>query len=156
MENVLVRTSTPRTDLPGRSRLYSLAPIVVGTPMVECLTSYINRLAWKYRVSPRVLVAQEIVPHLTGSHHLRSSKHNQSGSFCRRPAMSINGAGEIAVDWADTLMRLTMRPSLQNLTLLSWKGELSTHGLLRRLPVWCSACYHEWKQKGLPIYQPLL
>ncbi|MGH7866752.1 MAG: hypothetical protein ACREP9_03730 [Candidatus Dormibacteraceae bacterium] len=51
--------------LPQRSRLYSLAPRGVGTIEAECLTSYLNRLAWKYRVSPRVLIAQELVPQLT-------------------------------------------------------------------------------------------
>ena len=27
---------------------------------------------------------------------------------------------------------------------------------LRTLPAWCPACYTEWKQQGLPLYQPLL
>src|SRR5437764_382700 len=48
-------------DEPPRSRLYSLVPEGIGTPLIESLTSYINRLAWSYRVSPRILVAQEII-----------------------------------------------------------------------------------------------
>ena len=51
-------------QIPPRSRLYCLSPLGVGTLWTESLTSYINRLAWTYRVSPRVLVAQEVVPQL--------------------------------------------------------------------------------------------
>ena len=36
----------------------------MGTVETESLTSYIQRLAWAYRVNPRVLVAEVILPHL--------------------------------------------------------------------------------------------
>src|SRR5260370_21358033 len=51
--------------IPPRSRLYCLAPLAVGTPWAESLSSYINRLSWAYRVSPRVLVAQQVIPQLS-------------------------------------------------------------------------------------------
>jgi hypothetical protein len=47
---------------PPRSRLYGLVPEGIDTPFIESLTSYINRLARSYCVSPRILVAQEIIP----------------------------------------------------------------------------------------------
>jgi transcriptional regulator with XRE-family HTH domain len=143
------------TDELLRSKLYSLAPAGIGTPWIECLTSYVNRLAWMYRVEPRVLVAQEIVPHLNGSYHFRSSL-SLLGAFCRSEAMSINGAGGSAIDWSDTLERLTMRMDLRDLTLRAWAGDIPSQGLLRAAPSWCPVCYHEWQEKGLPIYQPLL
>ena len=37
----------------------------MGTVEIESLTSYIQRLAWAYRVNPRVLVAEVIFPHLS-------------------------------------------------------------------------------------------
>jgi len=43
--------------LPPRSRLYSLAPIGVGTAFVEGLTSYVSRLAAAHSVSVGDLVA---------------------------------------------------------------------------------------------------
>ena len=59
--------------VPPRSRLYGLVPREVGTIWVESLTSYLNRLGWRHGISPRALVAQEIVPHLSNDyplHHL--------------------------------------------------------------------------------------
>jgi transcriptional regulator with XRE-family HTH domain len=140
---------------PPRSRLYSLVPAGIGTPLIESLTSYINRLAWTYRVGPRILIAQEIMPHLGKSYHFQSSS-SLLGAFCRSEAMSINSAGEGTLDWSGTLERLTMRGDLQDLTLCQWAGKIPPQGLLRAAPAWCPTCYHEWWEKGLPIYQPLL
>ena len=108
----------PGVDVPSRRRLYSLAPISRGTLREESLTSYINRLAWGYRIGPRVLIAQEIIPNLTGSYHFQSS-FVLLGAFCRSEAMSMNGSGATALDWASTLERLTMRAKLRDLTLCS-------------------------------------
>jgi len=41
--------------LPRPTRLYSLAPIGVGTPMVESLTGYVVRLAEAHCVSAGLL-----------------------------------------------------------------------------------------------------
>lgn len=138
-----------------RSRLYNLIPVETETPWIESLTSFINRLAWKYRIAPRILVAQEIVPHLSKSYYFQSSPH-LLGAFCRSQAMSINGAGEVTLDWSDTLTRLTMRKKLRDLTLGAWAGEIPSKGLLRVAPAWCPVCYSEWQEEGYPIYQPLL
>jgi transcriptional regulator with XRE-family HTH domain len=153
MENVLVRTSTPRTDLPARSRLYSLAPIGVGTLMGECLTSYVNRLAWMYRIGPHILATQEIIPKLASPHRLPPSNlsHNVPSD-----AMRINGAGEVAVDWSATLERLTMRTDLRYLNAHLWASGLPTRAFVRVTPVWCPVCYQEWHEDDFPIYQPLL
>lgn len=143
------------TEMPPRSRLYCLAPLEVGTSEVECLTSYITRLAWTYRVSPRVLVVQEIVP------KLRKVKRSHStvvklGTYCRRTAMTINGAGEAARDWTETLEQLTMRGDLRNLTLQLWANGFPPRWLLRSSPAWCPICYQEWLEHERPLYQPLL
>ncbi|HEY6407985.1 MAG TPA: TniQ family protein, partial [Ktedonobacteraceae bacterium] len=141
--------------MPSRSRLYCLAPVGKGTSSVESLTSYIHRLAWTYRVTPRTLVRLEVVPHLTGPHQLRSSPH-RLGSFGRGTSMSVNGTGEIAVDWSDTLGQLTMRSDLRNLTLHPWASGLPAFGLLRAHPAWCPVCYHAWQEQAFPLYQPLV
>ncbi len=144
-----------QVEMPPRSRLHNLAPLGIGTAFIECLTSYINRLAWMYRVGPRVLVAEMIVPHLKGSHYIRSSLYHLAG-FCRRNAMNVNGTGEVSLDWSDTLGQLTMRSDLQTLTGNLWASNLPTRGFLRATPAWCSTCIHEWRESGLPIYQPLV
>src|SRR5436305_2454272 len=46
--------------IPSRSRLYHLEPIGIGTPYVESLTSYINRLARAHCVLSGKLIAQEV------------------------------------------------------------------------------------------------
>jgi transcriptional regulator with XRE-family HTH domain len=155
MENVLVRTSAPRTDLPARSRLYGLAPEGVGTPVVECLTSYINRLAWLYRISPRILVAEEIIPHLSKSYYFQSSPRDLS-AFCHQEAIGINSFGETPVDWSATIEGLTQLDGLQKLTLGKWASGIPSRHLFRVAPAWCSACYTDWQEKKLPIYQPLI
>jgi hypothetical protein len=140
--------------LASRSRLYPLAPQGKGTPLIESLSSYINRLAWIYGVNPRILVTQEIFPNLCRSHHTRTSP-GRLGNFCQEDVKTINGIGEAAADWSQTLERLTMRSDLQSLTLNEWASGFSPFGLLNPSPRWCPICYYEWREKGLPIYQPL-
>src|SRR5690348_5275653 len=82
-------------EMPPRSKLYCLAPLRMGTVEIESLTSYIQRLAWAYRVNPRVLVAEVILPHLSNKSY---PDPGHLGSFSRTRSMSINGAGEVARD----------------------------------------------------------
>src|SRR3982074_3360598 len=49
---------------PPRSRLYSLEPIGIGTPEVESLSSYLNRLAQAHCVTVSALIAHELLPHI--------------------------------------------------------------------------------------------
>ncbi len=142
-----------RYDIPPRSRLYPLAPLGAGSPFIESLTSYINRLAWTYRINPRLLVAQEIIPNLGGSFRFPL---RQLGPFSLFAAMSLNGIGEIPVDWSATLERLTTRSDLRFLNVHLWASELPARGLMRETPAWCSMCYQEWRNFDLPIYQPLV
>jgi TniQ len=142
-------------EMPSRSRLYCLTPLEMGTSEVESLTSYIHRLAWAYRVNPRVLVSQEILPHLSKEHYVQADP-GSLGSFSRTRSMSINGVGKVARDWAETLERLTMRSDLRFLTLRPWANGLPAWGLLRNAPQWCPVCYDEWREQKQPMYQPLL
>ena len=138
-------------DIPARSKLYGLAPCGLGTVWTESLTSYLSRLARHHHVPPRHLVAQEIVPHL-GQGYSR----NHLSVFSWSTAMSVNGNGPLAQEWSSILEGLTKRPDLHSLTLQWWVGDLPPHKLLREKPAWCPACYAEWKEQGMPIYEPLL
>jgi len=139
------------SEIPPRSRLYDLVPCALGTMFQESLTSYLNRLGWRHHVSPRDLVAQEIVPSL--SHEYPKL---QLAAFSRGPGMQINGTGSVAQEWTTFLEQLTMRFDLHVLTLDFWIGDLSSRGHLRQVPAWCPTCYTEWAEQGLPLYQPLL
>ncbi len=138
-------------DIPARSKLYGLVPCGLGPVWSESLTSYLNRLAWHHHVSPQHLVAQEIVPHLSQGY---SRQH--LSVFSWSTAMSVNGNGPLAREWASILEGLTKRSDLHFLTLQWWVGDLPPHKLLREKPAWCPACYAEWKDQGMPIYEPLL
>src|SRR5258708_33222502 len=83
-----VRQHRVMIEMPPRSKLYCLAPLGVGTVEVESLTSYIQRLAWAYRVNPRVLVAEVILPHLSNMNY---SDRAHLGRSSRTRSMSING-----------------------------------------------------------------
>jgi DNA-binding phage protein len=154
--SVRVRRQPSRESLnvPARSRLYGIEPREAGTLWAESLTSYTNRLGWVHQVPPKVLVAQELVPYL-GREYLHGS--GNLGACCRGGwFMHVNGNGSLARDWLSILERLTTRSDLYTLTSHLWMGNLSSRGHLRAIPAWCPVCYAEWKEQGVPIYQPLL
>jgi transcriptional regulator with XRE-family HTH domain len=138
-------------DVPTRSRLYGLATREAGTLWTECLTSYLNRLGWRHGISPQRLFAQEIAPHLSNDYPLR-----QMGAFSWKGAATLNGNGSLALECATVLEGLTTRADLHQLTWQWWVGALQTQHHLRERPAWCSACYEEWREQGLPLYEPLV
>ncbi len=140
-----------RHDFPPRSKLYGLVPCGLGTVWYESLTSYLNRLARHHHVPAQHLVAQEIVPHLSHGY-----SRQQVAVFSWSSAMSVNGNGPLAREWASILEDLTRRSDLHFLTLQWWVGDLLPRKLLRKNPAWCPACYAEWKDQEMPIYEPLI
>lgn len=135
-----------------RSRLYSLAPIGVGTSSTEGLLSYIIRLAGAHSVSPRRLIMDEftkICPEI--------ARYRRHGLFFETNARSINGLhrySELFVDIIETLCGLS---AARDLTLLSLKALLPFNGagLITPSPQWCSTCYAEMLESRKEIYQPL-
>lgn len=139
------------TDLPPRSRLYSIEPIAPESVWQESLSSYLNRLANRHHVPPRALATQEIVPHLSNDYFQR-----QFGTVSRTTATGINGNGELAREWSAILEQLTGRSDVCRLTTRWWLGDLTSGKYLRKKPAWCPVCYSEWRNQAGPIYQPLL
>lgn len=139
----------------AQSRLYSLVPRELSTIWRECLTGYINRLGWTHHVSPRALLVQEVVPLITDAQWPYSSAHMMH-VFGAANAMSLNGGGPLSQEWSGLLGQLTRRSDLHLLIAPWWIGDLSSRRLLRATPAWCPACLSEWREKGEPIYQPLL
>src|SRR5947209_19355960 len=88
--------------LPARSRLARLKPIGIGTQEVECLTSYIARLAAEHCVSPRKLLYKEVLAPagMNTVHYAASSELSAS---------LINGMGHLAGLTVDALEQLTIR-----------------------------------------------
>ncbi|MDT7542419.1 MAG: hypothetical protein QOE33_2323 [Acidobacteriota bacterium] len=140
---------TTAPALPLRSRLFRLEPIGIGSSSVECLTSYISRLAAEHCVSPRKLFYREILASAGSAivHYSTTTKIS---------IRLINGMGRLADLTAGTVERLTLCNDLQYMTALSWKDVLSNHLLFRARKAWCPICYEEWRNEGRLIYDPLI
>ena len=143
-------------EIPARSRLYYLKPFGVGTPNVESITSYLQRLANEHCVTTGKLIITEIAQHGGGRSltHKVESISQILGIDQRRTA--LNGTGLMAANLIHALEVLTLRQDLRFLTLLFWEQVLSVRSLLRRFRAWCPTCYEQWHRTNQIIYEPLL
>ena len=141
-------------DIPPRSRLYSLTPLGLNSPLVESLTSYICRLAYEHHLEVGTLIQYNIAP-ILGKRYIADDNSRSISSFLRY-AGPINGNGIMASDWVGALGALTLRPDLAFLTLLVGTDALSQHDLLQPVRQWCPKCYDAWRRQGTIIYEPLL
>ena len=85
--------------LPRPTRLYSLAPIGVGTPMVESLTGYVVRLAEAHCVSAGLLYWKEIKS-LAGKGNIFTFRVTNGNGYSTH---TINGLGAPAADFVRVL-----------------------------------------------------
>ena len=109
---------------PPRSRLYSLEPIGIGTPEVESLSSYLNRLAQAHCVTVTTLIAHELLPHVgtpapARAHRAAPPSHGGLRGLGQPLARRIYGLGRTAATWVNGLEVVTGRCDLRFLTLLS-------------------------------------
>ena len=130
----------PRPMRP-RSRLYAPAPEGIGTAFVESLSGYVIRLAEAHAVSTADLVHREL-----------SRRTSPPLVFYSH---GINGLGERATRWVETLESITCRSDLRYLTLLPLKELLPNRLLLRTRRAWCPECYQGMAVRGT-VYEPLL
>lgn len=149
-EEEMLLSSTP-------CQLYSLAPLGIGTPLVESLTSYISRLAAAHSVLPRTLVTKMILPRLKKSHLYNDGYpvYDHLTTFWKHSSV-LNGASGTTGDWVQTLEQLTQRYDLHFLTFLSFANTISCRNLMRSTQSWCPLCYAEWKATKQIVYLPLL
>lgn len=129
----------------ARSRLYSLAPLGIGTMFVESLSGYVERLAAAHAVSVGSLVGKEI-----------SSLVNPDGINLGLVSYAINGVGGSAKRWVQALETLTSRPDLRYLTLLPFERLFPQPFLFRRDRAWCPLCYELMVTQDGPVYEQLL
>lgn len=137
---------------PRRSRLFSLAPIGVGTIHQEALSSYMVRLARAHSVSPSDLCNRELLP-------ITDIKMGRTmANFAMKDAKTLNGLNKYATEATRGFQQLTGRNDLENCTLLPWKDILDPRavGLLHPHPRWCPACFIDWRAKSVEPYWPLL
>jgi hypothetical protein len=140
--------------LPPRSQLYALEPIGIGTSQVECLTSYIIRLAATHRLETGVLLRKILIPTLNKPSLWKNNRANMGALLSE--ANALNGVGNQASEWVELLELMTGRAGLQALTLLRWANVLPAKDLLRQTRAWCPACYATWREQHHAIYDLLL
>lgn len=140
--------------IPPRSRLYHLAPIGIGTPRVESLTSYISRLAQAHSVTTGTLVTRDIS--YTIEHGEPPTDLCAEYTSTKRAGEGVNSLTPTSREWLDALSRLTLRRDLLSLTMLRWEGLLPPVGLMRERKAWCPACYQEAEDANDEQYDQLL
>ena len=144
--------------LTSRSYLYSLPPIGGGGPLVESLTSYIQRLAEAHAVETGALVNHELrlrVPFAKGKRSGQVPTSRLPNPFYLE-AYRLNGTGDRVRLWVSMLEELTQVRRLDLLTALPWADVIDCRHLLRTNRAWCSSCYEGWRSSGRPVYEPLL
>src|SRR5258708_21478685 len=140
---------------PPRSYLYCLKPIGIGPACVECLTSYLSRLAQEHLVHPRRLIIEELFP-IFERVCLPSGHGNNNLTAFWKDSATLNSTNLTTRDWVQALEKLTLRSDLRYLTMLTWSDVLSPRYLLRHAKSWCAFCYREWCERGFQMYEPLV
>ncbi|MCU5520067.1 TniQ family protein [Bacillus cereus] len=142
------------------SYFYPIKPINIGTPMVECLNSYLKRLADAHNVKLRTLVSHIIFLH--PEKHNLLSKEPQQGSFINQVSyhgMARNTYYSMAKNTsiiAESLELLTLQKGFKYMTMLTWKEVIHSRELYKSYKKWCPQCLDEWKQDNEEIYEPYI
>ncbi|PYV37001.1 MAG: hypothetical protein DMG06_29225, partial [Acidobacteria bacterium] len=150
---------TPPIPAPP-SRLYSLAPVNLGTADSESLTSYIARLAQAHHVTVAALFGLEIAP-LVDRNYFNNKTRGSGilrvlGSPFHDLARAMNGIGRTATDLTRAVEALTLRSDIRLLTMKPWANVFAQCRLLRLTHAACFSCYEEWRIQGKVISDPLL
>src|SRR6266568_1821109 len=156
-------------SIPPRSRLYRLEPIGVGTSSVECLASYIARLAEAHCVTLKALMMHEIFPSqgldFTEPHHYRhlSTFCEQNSSYLNdrddfeRQCWIAERVGELLAAARDLRVVTTKE---QIATMLSLCVDQYAQGnvsvLARKMNVSPSCLWNYLHKDGLPFFDFLI
>jgi hypothetical protein len=138
-------------DFPRRTPLYPLIPIGSGTPIVECLSGYISRLAWEHSV----LVSDFLdVPCLAEVGNRNADRRTRRRLF-HASSFMIDGSSTHTHKWISALEAATGITSFRDHTILPYI-ELSSSSWLRDWEAWCPQCLRDWHLRRSTIYKPLL
>jgi len=126
----------PFPPIEGRTPLFGLPPIGLGTPDCESLSSYVIRLAREHSLPPRRFISRIVLGGAGQGTPLCDAK------FFRQYAATVNGLGQYAERFVDALGQATGRGDLASLTMLPWKDLLAPNGapLTHATRRWCAAC----------------
>jgi hypothetical protein len=146
-----LRSEEPQ--VPPRSRLYSLAPIGLGTGEVESATSYLARLAIAHCVSTWSMLKREIAPRLFDPD---ANLRNRLSELLAAMGSAFNGENDTSKKLTALLSLLTGRDDLGWTTMGFCHEFVGPRFLVRVKQAWCGPCLSERKGNGSEIYYPLL
>ncbi|WP_277929012.1 TniQ family protein [Bacillus cereus group sp. BfR-BA-01523] len=126
----------------------------VGSPYMECLTSYLIRLSEVHKIYPSSLLSYIVAPVLDKEFLINSVK--RGGNRFYDGARTINTFEQNAVDMVTVLENLTGVQHLDQLTLMGLKEVIPSRYLLKVHLSWCPSCYEEQMNNEESYYNPLL
>jgi AraC-like DNA-binding protein len=129
---------------PSASVLYPLAPVGVGTPFVESLTSYLKRLAQAHHLKVVDLVT------FCGTQAEADVLPSTLQKLSR-----IDGMTESGAVWSALLRDLTCQDSMACLSMNYWRLLLNPYRLLRQCHAWCPLCFTDAVRHETLLYEPL-
>lgn len=155
MNKIVVTDEENGVTFSKRSILYGLEPLGRGTAQVECLSSYICRLAYTHNVTVGSLFKVYIYPRMKTYPFLKKSCSKSHMKLLE--GSMVNGTGNIAGDLIDIIELLTSREDLNEISLLNWTSILNKSvGIINPKKRWCPNCFNDWSRDKKPIYEPLL
>jgi hypothetical protein len=139
--------------LTGRrpSPLGGLQPIGLGTPLVESLASYFLRLGAQCHLLPR-----DLARYMVGAAGLDTSSYGAYTQVVSRGRSTMNGPDDAAEKWAGVLSTLTGQTDLELMTMVPWRGRVSSRGLMSPVRRFCSSCFWDWQEADEPVRELLL
>lgn len=133
--------SPRRPSADGEPRFPGVEPSGLGTPYIESLTGYLQRLANEYVVPPARLFHDEVVPAVR-EHGLWTGK---PADLLHRQSRGMDGAERVAEHVVDVVSRLTGRTDLGRCTFLGFMTLDVFHNgvVLMRQKRWCPYCWED-------------
>ncbi|MEK5441212.1 TniQ family protein [Fredinandcohnia sp. FSL W7-1320] len=155
MQNEIYETLeiTP-TELTDRSDCFALNPMGVGTPFVENLTSYINRLARAHNIRSSDFLRYKVSEFLKSAYLISELNNGGLNNKCRY----INSDSSVAKEFVGAIEYLVGKDNLLYLTLLPFSSSyyISTKGIIKQQREWCPLCYREQEKKYETTFDLLL
>ncbi|MEO3690018.1 TniQ family protein [Roseateles paludis] len=127
----------------GRSMLWPLRPIGVGTADAESAQSYAWRLANSHGVAPLTL------------HKFINGHGAEIYKDLRGQPPRLDAPTAEASMYMQRLATLTRQPEVALLGLGWLAGRFSGQYLLRRQRAWCAGCFRYMEASGMPLHEPL-
>lgn len=131
------------------TRLFPLAPIGIGTSVVEGLGSYLASLAAEHSISVRNLIRDELLPLAASACLGGKAKVKEFGYW-----KCINGMEDVTSEVVSALEIATGLKSFQCLSMLRFAGLVSPD-VISAQRKWCSYCLREFQIKGR-VFEPLV